>query len=158
MASNNDYSNVSDFNCDAVIKTVIIGDSAVGKSHLMERYTNKAFKYDDNYLTTIGVDFKINTIHISKKSNKVVNRDNVDQNMRDDKSQNREASHDNNNKDNNNEDNNVDVVNIDAINDNNEHNRNDTYICKLQIWDTAGQERFRVITYNYYRGANICVI
>ena len=43
-------------------KIVIVGRSAVGKSSLMLRFTDDRF--DENYLTTIGVDFKFRTLKI----------------------------------------------------------------------------------------------
>jgi GTPase SAR1 family protein len=38
-----------------MFKYVIVGSSAVGKSSLLKRYSDD--KFDDNYMTTIGVDF-----------------------------------------------------------------------------------------------------
>lgn len=37
-------------------KVVLIGDSSVGKSSLLRRFTDDAF--EESYLATIGVDFK----------------------------------------------------------------------------------------------------
>lgn len=44
---------------DFIFKIVMIGDAAVGKSTLLERYIDKVFKSDPEYISTIGVDFKI---------------------------------------------------------------------------------------------------
>lgn len=48
---------------DFLVKLVIIGDSAVGKTNILLRYTNDQYRM--THLTTIGVDFKIKTININ---------------------------------------------------------------------------------------------
>jgi GTPase SAR1 family protein len=45
-------------------KILIIGDSAVGKSSLMNRFVHGVFNI--NYTSTIGVDFKIATIQMGE--------------------------------------------------------------------------------------------
>lgn len=50
---------------DYLIKLLIIGNSNVGKSSIMLRFTDDIFK--DVYFTTIGVDFKIRLIHHNDK-------------------------------------------------------------------------------------------
>eukprot|EP00088_Acartia_fossae_P026897 TRINITY_DN2767_c0_g1_i10.p2 TRINITY_DN2767_c0_g1~~TRINITY_DN2767_c0_g1_i10.p2 ORF type:complete len:217 (+),score=26.01 TRINITY_DN2767_c0_g1_i10:228-878(+) len=47
---------------DHLFKLLIIGDSGVGKSSLLVRFADDCFS--GNYITTIGVDFKIRTIEI----------------------------------------------------------------------------------------------
>lgn len=47
---------------DVLVKVVIIGDSAVGKTNILLRYVNEEYKM--THITTIGVDFKIKTIVI----------------------------------------------------------------------------------------------
>ena len=48
---------------DHLFKLLIIGDSGVGKSSLLVRFADNTFS--GNYITTIGVDFKIRTIDIN---------------------------------------------------------------------------------------------
>lgn len=47
---------------DYLVKVVIIGDTAVGKTNILLRYVNEEYKM--SHITTIGVDFKIKTIGI----------------------------------------------------------------------------------------------
>uniref|UniRef100_H2L6B1 Ras-related protein Rab-35 n=3 Tax=Oryzias TaxID=8089 RepID=H2L6B1_ORYLA len=46
-----------------LFKLLIIGDSNVGKSSLLLRFADQSFS--GNYITTIGVDFKIRTVDIN---------------------------------------------------------------------------------------------
>lgn len=50
---------------DYLIKTVLIGDAAVGKSSLLLKYVDDTF--EDTYVCTIGVDFKIKSLNIENK-------------------------------------------------------------------------------------------
>ncbi|XP_064388539.1 ras-related protein Rab-10-like [Halichondria panicea] len=54
---------------DALMKIVIIGDSAVGKTCLILRYTQDVFR--PNFLSTIGVDFKTKTVEHDKRKFKL---------------------------------------------------------------------------------------
>lgn len=57
---------MTDLDYDVLLKVLIIGDSAVGKSSIMSRYADSS--YTDSYISTIGVDFKIRTTdHNDKK-------------------------------------------------------------------------------------------
>lgn len=47
---------------DYLFKLIIIGDSGIGKSCLLNRFSDDV--YTDAYISTIGVDFKIRTIEI----------------------------------------------------------------------------------------------
>lgn len=47
---------------DYLVKLVIIGDTAVGKTNILLRYVNEEYKM--THITTIGVDFKIKTLNI----------------------------------------------------------------------------------------------
>lgn len=48
-----------------LLKVIIVGDSGVGKTNLLTYYCEGVFK--DNYVATIGVDFKIKMLQIEDK-------------------------------------------------------------------------------------------
>jgi len=50
---------------DYLIKLLLIGDSGVGKSCLLLRFSDDTFT--TNFITTIGIDFKIRTIELDGK-------------------------------------------------------------------------------------------
>jgi small GTP-binding protein len=50
---------------DYMFKVIVIGDSGVGKTNLILRFGDKNF--NNNYVATIGVDFKIKNINIGDK-------------------------------------------------------------------------------------------
>lgn len=52
-------------NYDHLIKLLLIGDSGVGKSCLLLRFSEDSFT--PSFITTIGIDFKIRTIEIDGK-------------------------------------------------------------------------------------------
>ncbi|KAL0215722.1 hypothetical protein P9112_007906 [Eukaryota sp. TZLM1-RC] len=54
---------------DHLYKLLLIGDSAVGKSCLLVRFADGDFS--DTFTTTIGVDFKIQTVEIDGKTIKL---------------------------------------------------------------------------------------
>mmetsp|Transcript_97292 Transcript_97292/g.280049 ORF Transcript_97292/g.280049 Transcript_97292/m.280049 type:complete len:203 (-) Transcript_97292:1-609(-) len=54
---------------DYLFKLLIIGDSGVGKSCLLLRFTDDT--YTDSYTSTIGVDFKIRTTELDGKTIKL---------------------------------------------------------------------------------------
>ena len=54
---------------DYLFKIVIIGDSNVGKSCLLIRFADDCFT--ENYITTIGVDFRFRTLKVAKKNVKL---------------------------------------------------------------------------------------
>ena len=54
-----------DSNYDVVVKSIIIGDSSVGKSSLLFRYTDH--DWNPHYIATIGVDFKVMTFERKSK-------------------------------------------------------------------------------------------
>ena len=51
----------------------MIGDSGVGKSSFLLRFSDDSFT--TSFITTIGIDFKIKTIDIAGKKSKVQIRD-----------------------------------------------------------------------------------
>jgi Ras-related protein Rab-1A len=54
---------------DYLFKIVFVGDSGVGKSSLVLKYTDNV--YNESFISTIGVDFKIHTININNKQIKL---------------------------------------------------------------------------------------
>ncbi len=50
---------------DYLAKVVIIGDSAVGKTNILMRFTSQQYKL--SHIPTIGVDFNVKTIQIDDK-------------------------------------------------------------------------------------------
>jgi len=50
---------------DYLLKILLIGDTGVGKSCLLYRYSDD--QYSSNYISTIGVDFKIKTFDVDDK-------------------------------------------------------------------------------------------
>ena len=54
---------------DFFYKIVIIGNSGVGKSSVLIRYSDD--KFYENYLNTIGVDFRFKTLKVNTKNVKL---------------------------------------------------------------------------------------
>ena len=54
---------------DYLFKLVIIGNSGVGKSALLLRFADDTFS--ENYITTIGVDFRFKTLKVDSKGLKL---------------------------------------------------------------------------------------
>ncbi|CAI2380674.1 unnamed protein product [Moneuplotes crassus] len=54
---------------DYLFKIVIIGDTNVGKSCLLIRFADDCFT--ENYITTIGVDFRFRTLKVEEKNVKL---------------------------------------------------------------------------------------
>jgi small GTP-binding protein len=52
-----------------MLKIIIIGDPSVGKSSLLLRYVDDI--YEESYICTIGVDFKIKTLDVNGKKVKL---------------------------------------------------------------------------------------
>ena len=50
---------------DYTFKIIIIGDTGVGKTNLILRFSDQGFK--ENYVATIGVDFKTKNINLGDK-------------------------------------------------------------------------------------------
>ncbi|ESQ46147.1 hypothetical protein EUTSA_v10000314mg [Eutrema salsugineum] len=66
MAGGGGYNGASPGKVDYVFKVVLIGDSAVGKSQLLARFTRDEFSMDSK--ATIGVEFQTRTLVIDEKS------------------------------------------------------------------------------------------
>ncbi|KAI6208037.1 Ras-related gtp-binding protein [Aphelenchoides besseyi] len=62
---------------DHIFKILLIGDSGVGKSALMWRYSDRVF--NEPYIATAGVEFKVRTIEIEGKIIKIRIYDTADQ-------------------------------------------------------------------------------
>jgi len=56
-------------NDSSVIRLLLLGDSAVGKSSLLLRFCEGRF--ENNFVITIGVDFKTKTMNVDGKSHRV---------------------------------------------------------------------------------------
>ncbi|KAJ5070773.1 small rab-related gtpase [Anaeramoeba ignava] len=54
---------------DYLFKIVLVGDTGVGKTSLLSRYTDG--KFSDSYVSTIGVDFRTKTIGLDGKNMKL---------------------------------------------------------------------------------------
>ena len=54
---------------DYTFKIVMIGDSGVGKSCILLRFSDD--KFNENFYATIGVDFRFKNINIDNKSVKL---------------------------------------------------------------------------------------
>jgi len=50
---------------DYLFKILLIGDASVGKSSLLLRYTDD--KFPENYMATIGIDFRIKSFTLDGK-------------------------------------------------------------------------------------------
>ena len=50
---------------DHILRVLLIGNSSVGKTCILKRFAGDEF--DPNFITTIGVDFKIKTIECNGK-------------------------------------------------------------------------------------------
>ncbi|SPJ08354.1 ras-related protein Rab-5A [Plasmodium sp. DRC-Itaito] len=115
-------------------KTVLLGESSVGKSSIVLRLTKDTFHENTN--TTIGASFctyvvNLNDINIKNNNNNEKNNNNINSI---------------------NDDNNIIITN--------QHNNYNENLCniKFDIWDTAGQERYASIVPLYYRGATCAIV
>ena len=54
---------------DHIFKVLIIGDSSVGKSNILLRFSDNIFH--DTFLPTIGVDFKIRNLTVGQNKVKL---------------------------------------------------------------------------------------
>lgn len=65
MASSGDRSDFPKTTYDVLYRLVLIGDSGVGKTALLLRYSDNMFH--TSFITTIGIDFRIKTIEVDGK-------------------------------------------------------------------------------------------
>ncbi|ETO35486.1 hypothetical protein RFI_01578 [Reticulomyxa filosa] len=117
---------------DYLFVLLLVGDSGVGKSCLLLRFTEDTF--DENMINTIGVDFKTKTITIDQKTIKLQLwlRPHIICILYQGKKQ-KELKRE------------YEIF----------------FVVALFTWqhlDTAGQERFRAITKSYYRGAHGIIV
>ena len=59
------YEEIMDFTKKPRVKLIILGDSGVGKTSILVRYTEE--KFNHSHIATIGLDFKSKTIEIDGK-------------------------------------------------------------------------------------------
>ena len=62
---------------DHILRVLLIGNSSVGKTCILKRFAGDEF--DPNFITTIGVDFKIKTIEYNGKKIQMQVWDTADQ-------------------------------------------------------------------------------
>ena len=111
---------------DYLFKVVLIGDSGVGKSNLLSRFTRNEFCLESK--STIGVEFATRSIQVCawyafEAGSPPCEAVDGGQGLRD------------------------------RLSEPGNSLQVDGKTIKAQIWDTAGQERYRAITSAYYRGA-----
>jgi GTPase SAR1 family protein len=119
---------------DYLFKVVLIGDSGVGKSNLLSRFTRNEFCLESK--STIGVEFATRSIQVITRSNLVHSCTiklgySICMGTEERYMQPPAAAA-------------AVVASCMQV---------DGKTIKAQIWDTAGQERYRAITSAYYRGA-----
>ena len=68
--SNTDESLSEESKNEETIKIIILGDSKVGKTSFIIRFTKN--KFDETYLATIGIDYKYRIINIENKQYKLM--------------------------------------------------------------------------------------
>ena len=108
---------------DYLFKVVLIGDSGVGKSNLLSRFTRNEFCLESK--STIGVEFATRSIQVSLAGRERLGLRGYME---------RHGLHG-------------------CLFPSYALFQVDGKTIKAQIWDTAGQERYRAITSAYYRGA-----
>mmetsp|Transcript_60760 Transcript_60760/g.149433 ORF Transcript_60760/g.149433 Transcript_60760/m.149433 type:complete len:537 (+) Transcript_60760:169-1779(+) len=64
-----DFGSANDGSYDHLFKIVLIGDSNVGKTSLLTRFSDNTFT--DSFIATIGVDFRVRTIQLNGKTTKL---------------------------------------------------------------------------------------
>lgn len=64
-----DNSNETFEHFDYMLKVLVVGNSAVGKTSMLVRYTEKTFQ--EAFVSTVGIDFKVKTLHRNGKKIKL---------------------------------------------------------------------------------------
>lgn len=120
----------------SLVKLMVIGDSSVGKSCLLLRYTSDSFS--DEYVSTTGVDFKLRSVSIQGEPVKLQMWSVVPANF----------THG------------VSLVPAKIIFSQHEAQlkQNVPFIWLECSRDTSGQSRFRTITSSFYKGCHGVVI
>lgn len=54
---------------DYMIRLIMVGDSEVGKTSLITRFTDEMFK--EGHIATIGIDFRVKTLALDGKNVKL---------------------------------------------------------------------------------------
>ena len=60
---NDNIKEVANYEYDHLLKLMLTGDSGAGKSSLLLRFVDGAF--NDSFISTIGIDFKVRTLNIN---------------------------------------------------------------------------------------------
>jgi len=124
----------ADLSPDLTLRILLLGDSGVGKTSLMMRYSDNKFAY--SLIATAGVDFKVKNMDIPNPAYRKGAKNYVE---------------------------NLDQLAMSGdVDDGLTREERDLRLLlskpflrvRCQIWDTAGQEKFHVITRAYYRGAH----
>ena len=114
---------------DFLLKLLLVGDTAVGKSSLLLRFTDGTF--DTDLQATIGVDFKVRACRASCARRRCCRRRRCRRCVRA-----------------------LTFTPHTLPPPQVKNMRLANKVVKATIWDTAGQERFRTLTSSYYRGAH----
>ena len=140
------------YQSEPVIKILALGDSGVGKSSLLNYFTDGVFS--PSFASTVGVDFKDKKL-VRRRRKRPLKNDSTDN-----------QSEDGSNVPN------VDVLETDEENESNQTEWREDFgeespsfdtpldqsqwfeeRVHLQLWDTSGQERFRSLTTTFFRDA-----
>ncbi|TRY97141.1 hypothetical protein DNTS_032793 [Danionella cerebrum] len=115
---------MTDGDYDYLIKLLALGDSGVGKTTFLYRYTDN--KFNPKFITTVGIDFREKrVVSCSSPGKRLVNKSVQ-----------------------------LTVVFLQVYTTNSPNGTTGkTFKVHLQLWDTAGQERFRSLTTAFFRDA-----
>ncbi|KAM8866139.1 ras-related protein Rab-27B-like isoform 1-T3 [Synchiropus picturatus] len=114
---------MDDWDYDYLIKLLALGDSGVGKTTFLHRYTDS--KFNRKFTTTVGIDFKEKRV-VSEPAPIVLNRLRIQIHSHGFQM--------------------YAGMGSDGMSEKN-------FKVHLQLWDTAGQERFRSLTTAFFRDA-----